>query len=486
MKTDFDKLVLNGTPDAMIAATLEGTVLYWNPAAQDIFGYTSDEALGRTLNELVVPPDRIQEERRIIDEALAADLATYESIRRRKDGSLIYVDVSSRAIRNAEGKAELILSSQKDVTHLRVLRDSKLIEARFRDLFESTPDAILMANITGRMVLANGHAEKLFGYERRELLGQPVELLLPHRFRQGHVGRRSAYFAHPRARAMGADLELYGLRKDGSEFPVEISLSPLDIGEGAIVMSAIRDITEHKHFEQVRASRERLQVLSRQLMNLQEAERRHIARELHDEIGQALTAVNLNLKALQQPGAATAPAVIQESIGILDHTLRQVRNLALDLRPSMLDDLGLVAALRWYLDRQAQRAGFVADFVAEPAEFRAPKELETACFRVAQEALTNIARHATAKHVRLELYHHDAELHFRIRDDGVGFDVAAARQSAARGQSLGLLGMEERVVLLGGQFEIDSAPSHGTEVRVRFPLGPSRSRETTDETKDGS
>ncbi len=218
---------------------------------------------------------------------------------------------------------------------------------------------------------------------------------------------------------------------------------------------------------------ETLQILSRQLLEAQENERRHIARELHDEIGQALTAVKINLQTAQRtPDVLTAS--LQESISIVDRTLQQVRTLSLDLRPALLDDLGLVAALRWYVDRQAQRAGFVAQFVADPLETRPRPDLETACFRVAQEALTNVARHARAQQVRVELRQRDAELHLLIRDDGKGFDVRAAQERATQGASMGLLGMQERVWLVGGQIDIASAPAEGTEVRVRFPLQNSR------------
>ena len=143
------------------------------------------------LSDLVVPADRLGEDHRFIDEALASDVVVHESIRKRKDGSLIYVDISNKAVRNADGTAKHILIQQKDVTHLKALRDSKLIAARFQDLLESTPDAIVIANLTGRIVLANGQAERLFGYERRELVGKPVEMLLPGRFRDGHVGHRA-------------------------------------------------------------------------------------------------------------------------------------------------------------------------------------------------------------------------------------------------------------------------------------------------------
>ena len=173
---------------------------------------------------------------------------TYESLRRKKDGTLVYVDVSIKAI--SADEMPLLLLTQKDVTPLRVLRDSKAVESRFRELLESTPDAIVLANVTGHIVYVNSHAERLFGYAPGELRGQPVEMLLPLRFRGAHLRHRAAYQQQPRTRTMGAGLELYGLRRDGREFSIEISLSPLLMDESVLVMSAIRDIGERKKAEQ--------------------------------------------------------------------------------------------------------------------------------------------------------------------------------------------------------------------------------------------
>jgi PAS domain S-box-containing protein len=239
----------------------------------------------------------------------------------------------------------------------------------------------------------------------------------------------------------------------------------------AIADSLATAVQNARLFEQVHTGRERLQTLSRQLIGVQEAECRRLARELHDEIGQALTAVKINLEVAQN--LADTPALgprLEESVGLIESTLQQVRDLSRDLRPSLLDDLGLVAALRWYVNRQAQRAGFIPQFVADPLETRLSPDLETACFRVAQEALTNVARHAQAQHVSVELRPGPPELQLIIRDDGVGFDVRAALERAAHGASLGLLGMQERVLLVGGQIDIESTPAQGTEIRARFPM----------------
>jgi len=233
-------------------------------------------------------------------------------------------------------------------------------------------------------------------------------------------------------------------------------------------------------YETVHTGQEQLRILSGRLMEAQEAERRSLARELHDEIGQVLTAVKANLQAIQLlPDPLTFVPRLEESIGIVDRALKQVRDLSLDLRPSLLDDFGLVPALEWYVEHQAQRSGFAAEFIAELPEMRLSPTLETACFRVAQAALTNVARHTRAKRVRVELRRRpvpnaesgdETELELVIRDDGVGFDVRAALDRAARGASLGLLAMQERVRLVGGQIEIESAPAYGTEIRARFPI----------------
>lgn len=219
------------------------------------------------------------------------------------------------------------------------------------------------------------------------------------------------------------------------------------------------------------AGRERLQTLSQQLLVAQEDERRAIARELHDEIGQVLTAVGANLQVIElSPHPTTRAERLEESINLVNNALRQVRDLSLDLRPSLLDDFGLVPALEWYLERQAHRSGFSAEIVANPPEMRLPPNLETTCFRVVQIALTNVTRHADAKNVHVELRRHGTELDLVIRDDGVGFDVETALERASRGATLGLLSMQERVRLAHGNVEIKSAPGHGTEIDARFPL----------------
>lgn len=206
-------------------------------------------------------------------------------------------------------------------------------------------------------------------------------------------------------------------------------------------------------------------------LEIQENERRLLARVLHDQVGQLLTATKLTLQAAQRARSQqSARGLVRESLTLVDQCLQQVRSLALELRPSLLDDLGLSAALRWYLDRQGERAGFSVRLEGEIPGSRLPPEIETACYRIIQEAVTNVARHARARNVTVALALANGGLEAVVRDDGVGFDVPGARARAAAGGSFGLLGMEERVSLIGGRLQVDSAPGQGTRLWVRMPI----------------
>jgi PAS domain S-box-containing protein len=236
-------------PDPLVVIAPTGRILDWNSAAESVFGYSRAEAIGSPMAELIVPAASREEDAGFLGEILQHGQGTFDGTRCCKNGALIYVNISGKVLRDDTGDVECIILAKKDVTTLKVRRDIRLMETRFHDLLESMPDGIVMANPAGYIVVANSQAERLFGYEQGELPGRQVELLLPERFRGSHVGHRSHYFALPRKRSMGVGLELFGLRKNGSEFPVEISLSPLTTEETPLVMSAIRDISDRKRAE---------------------------------------------------------------------------------------------------------------------------------------------------------------------------------------------------------------------------------------------
>jgi signal transduction histidine kinase len=215
---------------------------------------------------------------------------------------------------------------------------------------------------------------------------------------------------------------------------------------------------------------ERLRFLSRRLFHVQEEEKRHLARELHDEIGQTLTAAKINLKIVAADVPAKIAGRLNDSMQLLDRLVEQVRRLSLDLRPPLLDELGLVPTLRWLVNQQAQRTGLRVTFNAKANGLEIDPDTQTACFRVAQEALTNIIRHSGATNVAVELRQEAKRLTLSVRDDGAGFDPAVLQQRLAQHSTLGLVSMKERALLARGGLEVRSAPRKGTEIRAWFPL----------------
>jgi signal transduction histidine kinase len=270
--------------------------------------------------------------------------------------------------------------------------------------------------------------------------------------------------------ALGEERAVEALRSGATDYVLKQGLARL----ASSVRRALDERREHeRHVATRRAlelSQTRLRALSRRLLEVQEDERSRLARDLHDDIGQALTALKIQLESLARADSALG-ARVEECVETTRHMLERVRQLSLSLRPLQLDDLGLVAALRSHLDRQARVGGLVPHFDAEHAG-QAPPEIETACFRVAQEAITNVLRHAQARNLWLRLFAAEGRLALSLRDDGIGFDTEAARRRAAGGGSLGLVGMEERTAFAGGSLELRSAPGQGTVLLATFPLGP--------------
>jgi PAS domain S-box-containing protein len=269
------------------------------------------------------------------------------------------------------------------------------------------------------------------------------------------------------------DVEVRFVRPDGGVRFVHIrdEIVRDEAGKPIRMFGAVQDITERKRAaKELNEANDQLRFLSRRLFNVQEEERRHLARELHDEVGQALTATKLNLKIITPDVPASAVGRLKDSIQLLDRLLGQVRQLSLDLRPPLLDQLGLVPTVRWLVDEQGQRTGLHMSFTASVDDLKIDPAVQIACFRVVQEAITNVIRHSHAKSVKVDLRREADRLWLNVRDDGVGFDPAAIQRGAERHSSLGLVSMKERTLLVRGGLEVRSARGGGTEIRAWFPL----------------
>lgn len=355
----------------------------------------------------------------------------------------------------------------------KALRES---EERYRHLVEYSPD-IVGVHRGGILLFINPAGARIFGMENAEkLIGRPVAEMV-------HPNSRAAFSKQLKitgSKDTPVATEFKVTRLDGSVIYLETISIPVIYEGNYATQFVARDDTAHRTaekerenlFRQINETQKRLKILSRRLIEVQESERRTIARELHDEIGQSLTAIKIDLQSMKDSAAnETQQNHFDESIELIEHSLDQVRNLSLDLRPSMLDDLGLFPTLRWYLIRQAERTGIKAVINAEKSELEdLPPELDITAYRISQEAITNIIRHSDAKNLSVDLWVSEDLLHLIIKDDGKGFDVKKAKKLAIGGKSIGILGMQERVELLGGSIEISSSADSGTEIHAVLPI----------------
>ena len=324
-------------------------------------------------------------------------------------------------------------------------------------------DAIITVDETQQIVLYNRAAEKIFGWPAAQMLGQPLTRLMPGRFHDSHAGHVKRFGERGvTTRRMGGLNLVYGRHADGHEFPVDASISQLDTPEGKLFTVILRDVTER-----VRAQEE-LAAYAAQASAIREQEKTRVARELHDELAQSLTALKMDTIWLRDHLAgqpADVQAKLASMLGMLDASVAATRRIAADLRPLVLDDLGLVAAIEWLAQNFTQRSGVACRLdVDEDLELHEP--YATAVFRMVQESLTNVGKHAAATQVEVQVRRSAHEVTLRVTDNGRGFQTQAPRNAG----SLGLAGLRERAQLLKGQVRVDSEPGRGTVIEAHIPV----------------
>jgi PAS domain S-box-containing protein len=465
--------ILESVPDAMVIVGAAGMIEIVNTQTEKLFGYQRGELIGQAVEVLV--PDRyrqVHEDQRskIASQGYARPMdAGVHFLGRRKDGTEFPIDISLSPLATEDG--DKTIAAIRDITRRAITEDAqRKSEQLFRGLLESAPDAMVIVDTSGTIQVVNAQTERLFGYTRAELRDQSVDLLLPERFRTAHVRHRVAYLSKPLARLMGADLELYGRRKDGTEFPVDISLSPMEAESGTLVIAAVRDITE-RHAAK-RKLDESFEILQRQrlfarLIAAQEEERLRIASDIHDDTIQAMTATSLRMQQLRRhltdPGQIELLSKLEDAVR---ESITRLRRLMFDLRPASLDRSGLAAALRELLERLHEETHLTFTLEnhlnGEPAG-----GIRTALYRIAQEALVNVKKHAAASTVSIELRSVGAGCRVRIQDDGKGFDVEVTDSKPGH---LGLVSMRERAQIAGGWWLIRCPAEGGTVVEFWLPF----------------
>ncbi len=489
--------ILESAMDAIISIDADQRVALYNAAAEKIFQWPRAAVLGQPLDMLIPARYRAAHaghvqrfgqtgmtSRRMGGQSalLGSGQTTLPGLDQpvllglRANGEEFPIEASIS--QHAEDGSTLFTVILRDITErTRAERELARSEARLRSILDSAMEAIITVNQDQHIVLFNRAAEQVFGCTAREAIGAPLDWFIPERFRAQHAALVSDFGnAGPANRRMAAQRIVTGLRRNGEEFPIEASISHITEGGNQFYTVMLRDITEREQsLAALTRSREELREFAAAASSVREQEKSRIARELHDELAQSLTALKMDLNWISAHQPAPAPgmadpltAKIAAMNTMLATTVAATRRIAADLRPLMLDDLGLLPAVEWLVQGFRSRTGTACTLDIPTPDFELDEPYATAVFRILQESLTNAARHAQANAVRVTLCRDASHVTLVIDDNGRGFATADPRKPA----SYGLMGLRERVSMLNGDLTIDSRPGAGTRIAVQIPLEP--------------
>ena len=453
--------------DAIITVDHAQNIVFYNRAAESIFGWSAAQARGQPLTRLLPPRFREGHEAHVARFGATGVTSRRMGARNvvyglRSNGEEFPIDASISQLDTPEGKVYTVIL--RDVTErVRAEQEQARMAQRLSGLLDSAMDGIITVDEQEKIILYNRAAEKIFGWPGQQVMGRPLEILLPERLRAAHHEHIRRFAATGvTSRRMGGITVIHGLRASGEEFPMDASISQLDTAEGKLFTVILRDVTER-----VRAQQD-LAAFAAQASAIREQEKSRVARELHDELAQSLTAMKMDAiwsRDNLRDDAEGARAKLEEMLTMLDASVAATRRIAADLRPLVLDDLGLVPAIEWLVQNFTQRTGVACELEVDQ-ELELHEPYATAVFRIVQESLVNVGKHAGARKVQVSVVRAGPEVRLCVNDDGVGFDTSAARKPA----SLGLAGLRERAQLVQGTVSVRSEPGRGTSVEALIPV----------------
>ena len=466
--------IVESAMDAIVTIDEQQRVVQFNAAAERVFRWPRGAVLGQRLDMLL--PQRFRSAHQGHIERFGATATTSRGMGAqmvlhglRADGEEFPIEASIS--QHFEDGRKLFTVILRDVNE-RVRAEDLLArsEARLRGILDSAMDAIITVDEHQHIVLFNAAAEQVFGCPREQAIGAPLAWFIPDRLRSAHSEHMNRFReTGTSSRRMGESRIVMALRRNGEEFPIDASISQTSEHGQHFYTVILRDVTERKRNEEaLEHSREEIRKLALAAQSLGEQEKSRVARELHDELGQALTALKIDVAWLCEV-LAGAPDEVKRKLALmqvlLDGTVAATRRISADLRPLILDDLGLEAAADWLVQNFTSRTGVACELaVVRKLDLADPHA--TTVFRALQESLTNIAKHAAASRVEVTLERDADSVVLTVRDNGRGFASGAPRKP----ESFGLLGLRERVSLLGGEVSVESAPGRGTSIEVRLPL----------------
>jgi PAS domain S-box-containing protein len=439
-----------------------------NAAFSRMFRIPREKAENRSIFELGEREWDIPEVRDVLEEVLRTGAAVEgrEVVQAFPGVGTRTLMLSAFRLAGETAKGPLILLVMEDVTeNRRATEELKINEERFRAVVETAVDGIVSANRSGEIIFLNPAAERIFGLSEAEALGSSLARLVHERHRQDADPGVLSFLADGRSSAAGGLLEMSGRRKDGSEFPLELAVTSWSIGGERYFTAIVRDITERK------AAERELQHLSGRLLQLRDEEQRRIARELHDSTAQKFSALALNLAVLERAASSLAPQqrdALEESLELANECSSELRDISSLLHPPLLDEVGLETAIRSYVDSFARRTRIRVSLRFAPRLARLSQEVETTVFRIVQECLTNVLRHADSPAVVVEIDEGEEEVRVEVSDQGRGMPENAGR--AGGGAGVGIQAMRGRVRQLDGTFEIGPVEGGGTRVTATIPV----------------
>jgi PAS domain S-box-containing protein len=459
--------IVDSSDDAIISKNLDGMITSWNRGAERVFGYAVDEAVGQHIT-LIIPADRREEETEILARLKRAErIDHFETIRQRKDGSLVNISLTVSPVKDSKGAVIGASKVARDITERkdaeRALRES---EERFRGIVETSPECVQLIAADGTIRHMNSSGLRMIGAGRaEEVVGKSVFDLIAAKDRD-----RFREFHDKICRGEKASLEfdMAGLR--GERHHMETHAAPLRDPDGTFVHLAMtRDITEQKKAEEAIKEKE----LSARLLKLQDEERRRIARELHDGAGQLLAAMSMNAAGLELEKSKLSPEAarcVENNSKLIEQVSTDIRTMSYLFHPPLLDEMGLDSALSWYVDGFSERGKIAAKLELSSDGKRLPQDYELCLFRIAQECLTNIHRHSGSSTALLRLVRSSEEIILEVSDEGSGLDQETqAKIASGETTGVGLRGMQERARNLGGRVEIRSN-GKGTTVTAIIPF----------------
>ncbi len=464
---EFRGSLLDNSPAAVLVANEDSSIRYVNRALEERTGFSAAELVGVKAPYPFWPEETRAETEKSLRKAMAEGSHNVEVQLQRKNGERFWAEISGTPVVR-DGKYLYYLSNWIEVSERkRAEQEARYQRDYFRSLFNGAPEAVLSIDMERRVMDANPAFEKLFGYPLEGIKGKDIRTSFLPQGKQGEGKDINRIASHGEI----VTTETVRRTADGREIPVSLLGAPVIVeGKQVGILFIYRDISERKRAEEeLETSRQELRELAAHIESVREEERTGIARELHDEIGQAMTAIKIDLSWLRKELPKDQALLLERTKGTLrvaDSAIKTVRKISSELRPGILDDLGLTAAIQWQAGEFEERTGVKCEVSVEREVMVLEQDRSTAVFRIFQEALTNVARHAGATRVGVNLSERDGRLVMEITDNGKGITPS---QISGR-KAFGLMGMRERAAFLGGQLQISGGPGRGTRVTVSIPL----------------